>query len=464
VNPAANASSYSRRAMPPLNNPYSAAGVGIDPSANQVVAGITGSPVQGVTSSWTDGGGNVWTEYKWAQWSTGVRTCTIVILTPTPGPTNTPTPTPVLHSISGNVYLRANSSISCNYDGTAPADTALPGMQVREMGTGITDTSQADGSYLLDDVPESPGTRNIQINFNLSDYAIVCRAMAVQCVPNDDTIPPFIGCGTFNVNVSSADWILKSTLNDPWWQTVGGDVGANSNISPNPIVESFLPPGSMLSESVGSLVSGLLTYGSGNLTNIDLNGQPFANPNWIVQSEYDLASKEDYEYFMTLTGAHGSSGWTCSTDPCNRPAYSGTGTDYYIMPNLEIGGNTWTTMVAGNKQVIFVNGNLLISGNVTVPAGAFLAFIVSGNITINPGVNNIQGIYVADGTISTASDTIALTGAGSFIGWTDVDLNRDLGAGNAANPAELFYWRPDLLINAPDEFRSANYHWQEVEP
>jgi hypothetical protein len=396
-----------------------------------------------------------------------------VVVTPTPGPTNTPTPTPELFSISGKIYVRSKVSTSCDYDPAVPPDQPyLDGATTTETSTGNTGVSSVvDGSYTINGVPKNQLwtrqiTLSVPVNYAIDDQ---CRSTNSQSVPNGDTIP---NSGNYVSDVTGADWILKSTLNDPWWQTVGGDVGANSGATPNPIIKSMLPSGSMLSESVGSLVSGLLTYGSG-LNNINLKGRPFANPNWIAQSQYDETNKEGFTYFVGLTGVQAGTNF-CPTLPtivCNKPAYSATypTTEYYYQTGLVTINAAWS-VASGEKQVYFVDGNLTISQTISVTPGGFLAFIVSGDIIIDPTVAGsaavpaVQGIYVADGTINTGSGASALYGAGSFIGWTDVDLNRDLGAGNSANPAELFTWRPDLLINAPDEFRRANYEWQEVEP
>lgn len=60
--------------------------------------------------------------------------------------------------------------------------------------------------------------------------------------------------------------------------------------------------------------------------------------------------------------------------------------------------------------VVFVNGNLTIgsnsgpSDNIVVQRGAFLAFIVKGNINIRKNVRDLQGIYYADGKICTKCD------------------------------------------------------------
>jgi hypothetical protein len=40
-------------------------------------------------------------------------------------------------------------------------------------------------------------------------------------------------------------------------------------------------------------------------------------------------------------------------------------------------------------------------------------------------------------------------GAGSFVGWTGINLTRDMGGANNLGPAEKFTYRPDMMLNAP---------------
>jgi hypothetical protein len=98
----------------------------------------------------------------------------------------------------------------------------------------------------------------------------------------------------------------------------------------------------------------------------------------------------------------------------------------------------------------------------TVVEGGFLAFIVQGTVEIGEEVDNIQGIYIADGELTINSGTERLFAEGTFVGWTDVTFGRENA--NYAVPAERFDYRPDLLLNAPAEFRKPARLWQEVAP
>jgi hypothetical protein len=143
--------------------------------------------------------------------------------------------------------------------------------------------------------------------------------------------------------------------------------------------------------------------------------------------------------------------------------FSGTGN------SIRVNNNSWTNI--SGSYVVFVDGDLDIgwggsSPDITVNnPGGFLAFVVNGNINIHSNVTKVQGIYIANGTINIIIDPKKFNGEGTFVGWGGVSLNRDVGLpDNLTIPSEMFTYRPDLLLNAPDEFKKPKYEWQEVNP
>ncbi len=130
-------------------------------------------------------------------------------------------------------------------------------------------------------------------------------------------------------------------------------------------------------------------------------------------------------------------------------------------------------IAAGETIVVFVDGDLTfadpdgIGDLVTVAEGGFAAFIVSGNITIGPDVTHLEGVYVADGTLTTqsagSSADQSFTGEGTFVGWTQVALERGLGdTANETTPAESFIFRPDLVRSIPQQMKRSQIIWQET--
>ena len=151
-------------------------------------------------------------------------------------------------------------------------------------------------------------------------------------------------------------------------------------------------------------------------------------------------------------------------------------------------------LASGQKQVIFVEGNLTIDGattKFTIPnptptaQGAYLAFLVNGDITFGSNLGQdmsatlastcdqtptITGVFLADGKIRLPNTSVKnpytntscdkrITLEGSYIALGGVELQRSfIGCMhnasvypdyNAQTPAITFLYRPDLLIKTP---------------
>ena len=71
---------------------------------------------------------------------------------------------------------------------------------------------------------------------------------------------------------------------------------------------------------------------------------------------------------------------------------------------LEIDG--FSEGVGSNEQeIVLVDGDLTIDQNFEVARGGLALFVVSGNITVNGDVTQVEGLFVADGSITVLSGT-----------------------------------------------------------
>jgi hypothetical protein len=115
-----------------------------------------------------------------------------------------------------------------------------------------------------------------------------------------------------------------------------------------------------------------------------------------------------------------------------------------------------------------------------------LAFVVSGSITFdatvghenidettpNPSVEpNVEGVFIANGRITVASrgsDDKKFVAAGTYVGWSGVELNRTFDNGglgvfrNTTTPSETFIYRPDFVTSTPELFKFSDLIWKEV--
>jgi hypothetical protein len=112
-----------------------------------------------------------------------------------------------------------------------------------------------------------------------------------------------------------------------------------------------------------------------------------------------------------------------------------------------------------------VDGNLTITGNITVAAGGFAAFIARGTITLDPAVSAVQGIYITSpaGTFATGTGAVRFIGTGTFVAG-NFTLQRDLGDLNTSTSSELFVYNPQLLFTMPEAMKKMSVSWTEVAP
>lgn len=260
--------------------------------------------------------------------------------------------------------------------------------------------------------------------------------------------------------------VWKFTVIVPgWFQTRDGDVHSQGSLNspiPDTATDKYL-----------SLVGlggypGVVSY---NGADADFGEGSASQIGWLAKSGLSLKSSY-YDYFYSLL----DSPTVDNFDEGSPPSQTGV---YYQSGDV-IAGNWQVT--GGNKIIVLVNGNLAVTGKITVEEGSFLAMIVKGSLYIKGTLEGdeinpvLAGVYLADGQIMTdcagliASDCGSspeakkqFVGAGMFIA-SNFDLGRDLGNDNDETPAESFIYRPDLWINSPSSLWQASHTWQELAP
>jgi len=186
-----------------------------------------------------------------------------------------------------------------------------------------------------------------------------------------------------------------------WWQAVGGDVHADggnlASAIPGTATKPYLIAGAPNGTSGAASSTGSLSLKQGTVDE--------AGNDWRYTSKYH-GLKTDYAYFKRILedDPQGFAAWDGS-----QPGVSGV----YTYDGDMAASGTWT-VPASDKIVILVNGNLTVSGNINVDPAGFLAMISSGDIKIDNAVNHVEGVYLADGTISTGVSSSQLTGEGMF--------------------------------------------------
>lgn len=296
---------------------------------------------------------------------------------------------------------------------------------------------------------------------------------------------------TFIVATPTPAPIPTPSVGGAWLQVVGGDVYAKENMysyvpesPPGPSPRAFVLPGT-------GGYPGIVTYG----TNYDfdvsesskgqgwvsaLNATTYAN--WLAKDSYSPVNF--YQLMLRRFGGEPAL-WDDATAAFTAlPAYQyeqNNGQDdktkpipYYIGSSLEVSNDL--TIADGEKLVVFVGGNLTIKGQILTNGSGFVAFIVDGDIIVDPSVGTtydlntpvVNGVYISAGTFHTGTSTTLnherFVASGVFVAG-NFALERDLGL--AVNPlasAELFMYDPQILITMPDAMRDSPIVWQEVAP
>jgi hypothetical protein len=395
----------------------------------------------------------------------------------------------VWSSIQGAVY--EDLSASCSISGL----NRIPG--------GTVSVSNA--------LPYSQTVSNGGIPFNLtvpwgSGAATVTFQNGTQTLCSCPTpVDPAIGCQRFGLSSTQNHMevnFFSSRVSDSWWQVSGGPVlalGTAGQVVRSAIPDTAVNPYLIINSSgVAGTTTGFVVTGTG-AGSVDLKSDPGIQDDFVDQDGLNIIAavqmtKETFDTFVRryklpqtrVSDFDGQSGRP-SADNATRPTHQPlNGVEaYYHTGNLTVNSN-WS-VASGQTTVVFVNGDVTFgpAATTTVTPGGFLAFIASGNMTFSPEIGSdtassttpvIQGLFVADGTLfwpSRAGGGVAdrkFVGAGTFVGWTDISLERTFndgvggGADNNLYPTALFQYRPDLLLNAPGLMRVPRYNWQEVAP
>lgn len=416
-----------------------------------------------------------------------------ITLTPTPSLTITPSPVPL---IQGSIY---------------EDPTAIPGL----FGACVGNTSQPVNS--LDSATTIQAYQGINPD-NLgsitgANFSLMASIPCLDCYTVKLNLPPggewkcacndtyeceitLVGAPDNNINFFVKK---REPANIGWWQVIGGNV--YSGAVSNPAVKSIIPQEcnapcrQALNLAKDTLINtpGFIFTKGGNLfdnTKIHLPGEREVSQGFNGHAlGFSLPDNEKFYNFYSLLNNQIKPLANESPSGKDKPASPGV----YSASNLTLNQNNNWQINDHEQYVVFVDGNLTISSTIpnsqviTVSKnGGFLAFIVKNNIIIDQSVGytnkiaaietalaNIEGVYVADQDLiidGLGVNDRQFIGAGTFVGWNSVYVNRDLGLGgyepseNDNIPAASFVFRPDLMFSIPTRMKITNNKWQEIDP
>jgi hypothetical protein len=218
--------------------------------------------------------------------------------------------------------------------------------------------------------------------------------------------------------------------------------------------------------------------GSTNLSQVSVS-----ETGWLANSVYSPTKIYDSNYFLNaipedtvITQISESSIDGSFLESGGEASY---GYLWYEYDGASSGGLTINSAAdLGDREVVLIvkNANLNINGNInfTKGSGFFLAVAgkkddgSKGDIILDAGVTNLEGIYAADnkfqtGSIGTGDSQLVIRG--SVAAYGGINLQRDLGdPANQTTPAEIFEYAPDLELLFPEKLLTRTINWKEVAP
>lgn len=432
--------------------------------------------------------------------------------TPTPtgggGATPTPTNTPPPQFFNGGVYDDADavpgglggSDNLCTGETSTLANIGSASVNVQRAGENLTQNITSPVYTIQTGTNNDDYTVSLHLPFPPPDpeNAWICACNAVmgdQYTCRYTNQQPNQGLTNFFVK-------RANEADSAWFQVLGGNSWASGNISSTIPAATCTPPichpALVLTDPAGNVDSpGFPLSDSGSIST-SLTGEVYIHEtgsrNNAEQAE-GLGVEvpvEGYDYFFAKFGDQ-----AVALANANKPTPGSNPGVYLYTGNLTI-NETHGWAVPNTEQIIvFVDGNLTINDTtvddlpriITVTTGGtgFLMFIVSGDITIGSNLGyvdiytdssqaniaQVEGVYVADGIFTVARNPgnvdRKFIGAGTFVGWEGVDLQRTFDSGstpeyNAEAATESFIFRPDFIVNAPQEIKAAQMTWREVAP
>lgn len=242
------------------------------------------------------------------------------------------------------------------------------------------------------------------------------------------------------VNTNTAAFTTNQILNGPWWQVKDGDVTTNGSIYSDVNASSFFNTNGAGGFPGVPVYGGSLTLGMGGLSSTLWNANTTTTEGRIF----------DYSYFENLI----------PSDFVSPTTY-----DNYIWTKINSTYTLPATNFGSTKNILFVNGDLTISGNVSLDDNSgFFAVFVSGNITIDPSVTSIEGVYVTNGVFSTGVGTSQLKIRGSVASYGTNGINLQRNLVNDTLPAEIFEYAPDQIALFPEKLGYRRTRWAEIAP
>lgn len=261
-----------------------------------------------------------------------------------------------------------------------------------------------------------------------------------------------------------------------WFQTVGGDVHSNGDINMGifSIPVPYFSLDTIGARFLGS--SGVITHDPAGTVDVGLGSETADQPpgtgmDWVRPQINDQLAEYNFGYFERLLVPDSV---TIGGNMCHGL----TARIYRINGTLNIdcpGVGSRFDPIGNDRQLIFlVTGDINIRSEMDIGPEEFVIFISQGSITFDSALGGtvddpaVEGVFIADGNISTSTGATPLFAEGVFIAHGNPidlidDFNLERNSGDAV-PSETFIHNPSLLLNMPRELRENFGSFREIAP
>jgi hypothetical protein len=424
-------------------------------------------------------------------------------------PTLTPTPTPT-PAFQGHIYLDEGSALSgpqgiCTQTGTIYANPAGT-LTISSGSRTVNPTNNQTYSIPTDNYGSNP------LSLDLSGQTADPANTFICACPVNASNPLICNYSGITSPQNNVNFYLSryNLSNGSWWQSSGGNVYGKNGI------RSYIPASTCL--ETNNCYPALMAKNPFNSATQNTVGFPMINAGSIIthasETHIHTANSNSSDNGRAVGTSLFEQGYDDFLSNLPTPPIPITDLNFADLEidlsetNIFLFNNTMNidethgwNIPSGTNVIVFVNGDLNLEDStpndpdsiITVEQGGYIAFIVSQDINIHESVGydvsndqildpvvtlpNVEGVFIADGTLRTESQAPAISDrriviAGTYVGWGGVELERSfevtndlLSVGrNNSNAIESFIHRPDLVTNTPIEMRSAQIIWQEVAP
>lgn len=325
--------------------------------------------------------------------------------------------------------------------------------------------------------------------------------------PTSDTTSPYqttatgvsVGTTTISTSVviggvstcSDATTTTPLTVTAPiaWWQVKDADVITNGSLSsqiPSTCTSPQCNPTFDLDGYVGGY-PGIPSYGGTADFNAGAGTGVVSSKSWLANTSTTFRKAYDYSFFKRQIPSDVQSSIVEITSPSVNGGFFNSGGapargyvwyhyDGATYGDLTMNGNL--NLTGSRKVVLLVEGaNFLVNGRINIQSkgnGFFMVVVgknangQKGNIVVDPTVSHptqpgLEGIYYADGTVSTGVGNNWLWLHGSVAAQGGISLQRNL-TDNSRQPAEYFEYAPEIMVLYPNVFTNRRIRWKEVAP